>query len=349
MQEKRLKHHLLITGTGRAGTTFLMNILTRLDLDTGFTKEYLPAKPTSTGGLEYQGLGGDLPYVLKNPKLIWQLPELLKENPSVVIDHILLPIREIHAAAESRRRNVAAAPPTDDPRKVIGGLEGVTDPAQQEAFFLEKLYDFFLFASAYHIPLTLLHYPRLVLDGPYLYHKLRPLLTGISQERFLEVFHATSDLTLVNQYTTDDVFVPAYDDSFNLSRQSAAETAVGGDLLQLRSELQRLRADYLFRDKEHAAARARARELEEKAARMEIAISQYREELYGVYTSRSWRWTKPLRKAGAILRRLGRLAYRPRLRAVIKRIYFLLPGFVRRCGFVEDLKAGFKRSEMTVE
>lgn len=30
------KHHIIISGTGRAGTTFLVQLLTELELDTGF-------------------------------------------------------------------------------------------------------------------------------------------------------------------------------------------------------------------------------------------------------------------------------------------------------------------------
>ena len=137
MSKKINKHHILITGTGRTGTTFLVKLLTLLDIDTGFTKEYLPIHKDARAGLEYHGLGGNFPYIIKNPNLMWKLPELVKNNP-VVIDHILLPVREIHAAAESRRKNLEGDPDTIDPRDVIGGLEGVVQPEKQEEFFLEK-------------------------------------------------------------------------------------------------------------------------------------------------------------------------------------------------------------------
>jgi len=68
-----MKHHILITGPGRSGTTFLMKILTLLEMDTGFTRDCMSVDQQSQSGLEYQGLGGDLPYVIKNPKLMWQL------------------------------------------------------------------------------------------------------------------------------------------------------------------------------------------------------------------------------------------------------------------------------------
>ena len=43
MQSLTPRHHVIITGTGRAGTTFLMELLTNLGLDTGFNSGNLTA------------------------------------------------------------------------------------------------------------------------------------------------------------------------------------------------------------------------------------------------------------------------------------------------------------------
>lgn len=47
--------HVVITGTGRTGTTFLVELLTHLELDTGFTAESVTQMKDQTGraGLEH--------------------------------------------------------------------------------------------------------------------------------------------------------------------------------------------------------------------------------------------------------------------------------------------------------
>jgi glycosyltransferase involved in cell wall biosynthesis len=240
------KHHVIITGTGRSGTTFLVKLLTYLGLDTGFTSDYLPQKgyrrsysiyENSKGGLEHQGLGGNLPYIIKNPKLMWQLPELLK-NSSVVIDHIILPMRDIHAASESRRVNVRNASEIEDPRTVPGGLEGVTDPQKQEEFFLEKYYEFSHFISTYNIPVTLLQYPRIVSDRDYLFNKLCRVFKGIDKNEFDNAFNNILEPSLVHKYNSNDAYLTnIYDDSHNISVESSSNYVENIELKDMRNRL----------------------------------------------------------------------------------------------------------------
>ena len=66
------KHHIIIAGTGRAGTTFLVQLFTELGLDTGFSKEDFLTKidPISHGGLERSLDDANyekLPRVIKSP------------------------------------------------------------------------------------------------------------------------------------------------------------------------------------------------------------------------------------------------------------------------------------------
>lgn len=357
MPNKITKHHLLITGTGRTGTTFLVKLLTMLDVDTGFTKDFIPIHPEARAGLEFQGLGGDLPYVLKNPKFMWQLSELLRETP-VVIDHILIPIRDIQAASKSRRKNLEKASDYDNPQKVIGGLEGVVNPDEQEAFFLEKFYKFFEFVSTYNLPLTTLQYPRLVLDAEYLYHKIGSLFSGISKERFINVFNEVADLSLVNRYTKNDGYRLIYDDSENIKQFYSVENTVSADILQLRPELQQLRTNFLLKEKKERQLQRQIDRKDRAIAEKDAEITQkdaeiartkrYREELYSVYTSRSWRYTKPLRKAGQLAKQILALLHKQFIRMVIKRVYFMLPAFIRNSRLMEKLKNLFKSKESTL-
>ena len=64
--------HIVITGTGRAGTTFLMHLLTELGLETGFSPETLSQNISqdSNSGLEWPNedfLSGKAPRVFKSP------------------------------------------------------------------------------------------------------------------------------------------------------------------------------------------------------------------------------------------------------------------------------------------
>lgn len=297
MTQELKKHHLLITGTGRTGTTFLVKLLTLLDFNTGFTKDQIAASKELRAGLEFQGLGAHLPYVVKNPKLMWQLPELLQKN-KVVVDHILLPMRDIHAAAESRRENVRKSDGSLAPQEVVGGLEGVDNPADQEGFFLRKFYDFLQFVSLYQIPLTTLQYPRLVLDGEYLYLKLRPLLGQLPQGRFMEVFNELSDSSMVHCYTSADGYRVEYDETENIRRLHAGSLETG-DLLQLQERLVRQHSDY--RRKENT--------LRHEALALRQENQSLRQEQGRMQSSRSWRYTRPCRMIMALLRRDKRYIY----------------------------------------
>jgi hypothetical protein len=76
-----IRSHVVITGTGRAGTTFLVQLLTCLGLDTGFdinTMEVLPTartahigsmglSPIARAGLEMDIRHAQAPYIVKSP------------------------------------------------------------------------------------------------------------------------------------------------------------------------------------------------------------------------------------------------------------------------------------------
>jgi hypothetical protein len=47
------RHHVIISGTGRAGTTFLGQLLTALKLDTGFYNPFADIDPISNAGMEF--------------------------------------------------------------------------------------------------------------------------------------------------------------------------------------------------------------------------------------------------------------------------------------------------------
>ena len=58
---------MLITGTGRSGTTFLVELLANLGLDTGYKPEELKdhKKKVGRAGLEKDIRADDSPYIVK--------------------------------------------------------------------------------------------------------------------------------------------------------------------------------------------------------------------------------------------------------------------------------------------
>ena len=202
VESDALRRHLIITGTGRAGTTFLVKLLTLLGQHTGFSPEtwnnniYAP----SHAGLEANPSQPDAPYILKSPEYCHYLDTWLGSR-NVVIDHVIVPQRDLHSAAESRRavsRNSAILTPP-------GGLWGTLDPEEQEAVLQRNLTKLFRTLHKWNIPHTLLEYPRLVQDPEYLYNKLTGVFPDMNRDSFFAAFQSVVNPALIHDYLNDDV------------------------------------------------------------------------------------------------------------------------------------------------
>ncbi len=91
---------IVITGTGRAGTTLLVAMLTDLGMDTGY-RPGIEAK--RSGGLEGDIERPDAPRVVKAPTLSLGLREVL-DRGNVRVEHVIIPVRDLDIAAASRVR-----------------------------------------------------------------------------------------------------------------------------------------------------------------------------------------------------------------------------------------------------
>lgn len=203
--------HVVITGTGRAGTSFLVALLTNLGLDTGFETGKMGLFPHARAGLERDIRLGDAPYIVKDPKFCNYVAEVVSD-PLISIEHVFIPIRDLSAAAESRRdvtERTVGEYPTDEQDAVreagvCGGLWETRDPDAQEGVLLTKIYNLVLELSGEHIPVTLLRYPSLANDSEYLYRKLEPLLDGVEWSRFAAVFDQTVQPDWVSTFGEND-------------------------------------------------------------------------------------------------------------------------------------------------
>ena len=189
-----MRHHVLITGTGRAGTTFLVELLTRCGLDTGFTPDTLDAHihAESNAGLEHDVRNPNAPYIVKSPWICDYIDEVLSFDDTV-IDHIFVPMRRIEDVAESRRRVARTGSP-------YGGLVHTNSlaPGDQELVHLKQIYNLLLHLSSTRIPITFLRFPRLVYDAGYTARKLAPLLNSVPWNAFVKSFDASAHPTLIH-------------------------------------------------------------------------------------------------------------------------------------------------------
>lgn len=200
------RHHTIISGTGRAGTTLLVKLFTKLGLDTGFSPDYMPISSACNAGLEWDLRHGRVPYIVKSPWICEYIEEVVA-NQSLVIDYAIIPIRTLEASAESRRHVEKITDPGMVPpgNEVPGGLWLTSDPTRQEEILARQLHKLLTGLAKTEARIILLHYPKLTQDFDYLFDKLQPVLgPGIERGKFLEVCRATVDPSLVHQFTQGD-------------------------------------------------------------------------------------------------------------------------------------------------
>jgi hypothetical protein len=195
-----VKHHLIISGTGRAGTTFLVQLMTELGMETGFADSMSNVFSNCHAGMEHDLRDKDAPYIVKSPFICDYLEEVVQSG-QVVIDRAIVPVRDLYSAAQSRRDVVKRSDPNALPDHIAGGLWDTRNPEQQEAVLMQKLYKLIYVISRHEIPLTLLEFPRLVNEPEYLYRNLTPALSSIGYDSFLKAFQAIYRPELVHNFT----------------------------------------------------------------------------------------------------------------------------------------------------
>jgi hypothetical protein len=211
------RKHIVITGTGRCGTTFLVELLTYIGLETGFSAEDIVSKKhkEARAGLEHDIRSKDCPFIVKSPWFCDYAKEVIARE-DIVIEHIFIPIRDLNAAAESRRHVENAAVSNLSfleklkymikPKALAGGLwhTSSTKPGKQEEILMRQIYKLMLAISETSLPVTFMRYPRIVKDCPYLFEKLKPILGGINYKSFFEVFSKTVRPKLIHSFNEND-------------------------------------------------------------------------------------------------------------------------------------------------
>lgn len=189
---------ILITGTGRCGTTFLITLFTFLQLDTGFTKEnykkYIFAncgsgmeklliKPPKTK-TDIPTLLTDTPQILKNPAFIDEFEQIVELELKIKL--VIIPIRDYSCSAKSRVSH----------NKLAGGLWNASDEDSQIVFYNKIMANYIYIATKHEIDTIFLNFDKMVSDGKYLFDKLGMIImeNNIGFDAFVAVFNEVNAL-----------------------------------------------------------------------------------------------------------------------------------------------------------
>lgn len=184
---------VIITGTGRAGTTLLVQVLTDLGLDTGFAADHR-VDPTVNAGLEFRIESPNAPRIVKDPNLSRRLGDLL-DRGEVEIEHVVIPVRELDVAVASRVRNTKYG----SNLHTFGGLFGTARATHQREALALLFYELLFTVARYDLPHTLLLFPRFTEDWEYTYRKLSFLDPTIPPERWKEALAGRVDPGLIHE------------------------------------------------------------------------------------------------------------------------------------------------------
>jgi hypothetical protein len=206
--EKTIKHHVLIAGTGRAGTSFLVKFLHACGAETHLSRhEHGWWDDNANAGLEdFPGYDSDLPYVIKTPWFFEFAASLLKRT-DIALDAVIIPVRDLVEAASSRTivelsARYASGALADDENTwetwclTPGGIVYSVNPLDQARILAMGFHEVIRALVRHDIPIVFLDFPRFVEDAEYAYSKLRPYIPA-DHGTALEAHAGVADLSKV--------------------------------------------------------------------------------------------------------------------------------------------------------
>lgn len=183
--------HLLIAGTGRTGTSFLVRFLAEAGLDTQIGRtgdsNWNEAAQAGLEDLPISALRPDLPYVLKQPWSYQMIDEILVD-PGIELQAVIIPVRNLADAVSSRivvqLQAIHEAAPWmagmqhswQDWGTTPGGMINSLDPVDQARLLAAGFHHLIERLVQADVPIIFLAFPRLAEDANYLYARLRPIL-----------------------------------------------------------------------------------------------------------------------------------------------------------------------------
>jgi hypothetical protein len=236
--------HAVIAGSGRSGTTFLIEFLAECGVPTHPLEE-LGYFPEARAGREQSLLDTNAGYLIKDPWFFDYVDQI--DLQEVRLDAVIIPVRDIRAAAISRviqERSSRYANDRLNPLRTMFGdtPAGVLNPidvAEQEKHLAVSQSRLFSWCLGNDLPVFMLQYPRLVNDGEYLVSILWPWLQNFTTEdKALRAFKqlAMPNLTIdeLSNVNTHDpetmnlkIEVEALTRALETLRQRSEQTVIG--------------------------------------------------------------------------------------------------------------------------
>jgi hypothetical protein len=156
---------ILITGTGRCGTTFLIKLFSFLDFNTGYNRDNykLSIYVNCNSGMERTY--NDNYYILKNPVFMSNIENIIKDT-SIIIKNVIIPIRDLKMSANSRVKH----------GKKNGGMWNAEDESSQLDFYKNILINYIFISTKYDINTIFIDFDKMINNKTYLFNKLKIIL-----------------------------------------------------------------------------------------------------------------------------------------------------------------------------
>jgi hypothetical protein len=298
-RQAKARSHLLIAGTGRAGTSFLVRYLTQLGLDTTLSRRGQAGgwDEEAHAGLEelpVSAVSADLPYVIKSP-WAYEVAQDMLADPALRLDAVILPMRDIVEAAASRtvlelRAMHEKAPWMADLSHswetwchTAGGTVYSLSPVDQARLLAMGFHRLVDRLTASDVPMLFLNFPRFVADADYLYERLQPVLPPAVTREAARAAHAA---------LADGSKVRMGQELADVARPAAARSLQGPSLADL---------DRIALSRELARRRREMARLERTCSRLESRVGDLQVQLGQRITQ--WGLKGWMRSAAGIFRR----------------------------------------------
>ena len=322
------EHHLLITGTGRAGTSFLVKYLAELGLDTHLEDpDGASWDEAAHAGLEDLLLleqPKHLPYVIKSPWLTEYIDQVLARD-DIAIDGVVIPVRNLVEAATSRavvemQQRYAGVPGMAQLERsweswgvTAGGIIFSLNPIDQARLLAVGFHRLVRILTEADIPTIFVTFPRIIEDADYLFAKVQPLLPlGTSLEQAREAHRCVAKADHVRIGTELKGGVAADEFRFTAGGIKYPDQAQV-DSVALRREIQRLQRES---EEQKSLIRGLTQERETAFEQLRELKVRWRNDVDGqrlkarrakasvrrIKRSPSWRLTGLLRSASGWLR-----------------------------------------------
>lgn len=154
--------HIIVTGTGASGTTFLMDVFAEMGLDTHYQAGH--------ASFEFHDqCACPLPKIIKRPQFCEDLDCWL--NAGLIVDHAVVLVRSLEDAAESRRLVYQR-----DGQGADGSLFGTTCPEEQTKALARLLGQLLSTLANRKVRHSFLDYEAIKSnDTDYLFHRLKAI------------------------------------------------------------------------------------------------------------------------------------------------------------------------------